>query len=245
MTKELFRIGDQSYSQYDFVKYLRMSQGRTPERSVKKYVDDKYELFKTTSLLDYEDERLEGKYPEFKALMKEYRDGILLFELTDDMVWTKAVKDTTGLKEYYADHAEEFMYGDRLQGTVYKAKDVATAEKVIAMLGEGKSNIEIEQETNSDSQLDLTIQSDTYEMDEDEITGQIEAKLGLSEIQMIDGQAVFMDVKELIAPAQKPFDKIKGLVTAAYQNQLEKEWIEELRARYTVVLNKDVLYSVK
>ena len=222
-----------------------MSQGRTPERSVKKYVDDKYELFKTTSLLDYEDERLEGKYPEFKALMKEYRDGILLFELTDDMVWTKAVKDSTGLKQYYTDHADEFMYGERLQGTVYKAKDAATAERVIKMLKKGKSNIEIEQEINTESQLDLTIQSDIYEKDEDEVTGMIPAELGISEVHMIDGQAVFMDVKELMAPSQKPFDKIKGLVTAAYQNQLEKEWIEELRARYTVELNKDVLYSVK
>ncbi len=245
MNKWLFKIGETEYSQYDFTNYLRASQGRTPETSVRKYVDDKYDTFLTMSVLDYEDARLEGKYPEFKALMKEYRDGILLFELTDDMVWSKAVKDTVGLKAYYEDHKDDFMYGQRLDGTIYRAKDEAIADQVKKLLKKGKTNMEIEQAVNIDSQLDLTIQTDIYEIKEDQITGMIAKEDGVSDNHMVDDRVVFMDVKEILEPSHKPFDKIKGLVTAAYQNQLEKEWIEELRARYTVELDRDVLYSVK
>lgn len=245
MKKWLFKIGKTKYTQADFVHYLRMGQGRTPEKSVRKYVDDRYDLFVTSSVLDYEDERLEGKHPAFKSLMKEYRDGILLFELTDEMVWTKAVKDTTGLKNYYEEHGNDFMYGERLQGTVYRTKDVETAAIVKELIAEGTSNIDIEKQVNEETQLDLTIQTDVYEIEDDEVTGLIPAVLGVSDVHIVNDRAVFMDVKEILEPSQKPFNKIKGLVTAAYQTQLEQEWIQELRARYTVELDKDVLYSVK
>lgn len=245
LKKELFSIGDDSFTQNDFIDFMRKNQGRTPEKSVRRYVDNKYDLFRTKSILDYEDARLEQKYPDFKALMKEYRDGILLFELTDDKVWSKAVKDTLGLQQYYDEHGDEFMYGKRLKGTIYRAKDMATAQKVRGLVDRGVANDAIEKEVNSDSQLDLTIRSDEYEIAEDEITGKIAPAVGLSEIVMVDGSAVFMQVTEVLEPSKKPFEKIKGLVTAAYQTQLEEAWIQELRDRYTVAVDKDVLYSVK
>ncbi|NNC83002.1 MAG: peptidylprolyl isomerase [Flavobacteriales bacterium] len=245
MTAWLFQIGDKKYTQDDFIYYLRASQGRSRETDLRKYVADKYDLFKQKSLIDYEDSKLEQKYPDFRALMKEYRDGILLFELTDQKVWTKAVRDTTGLKQYYEDHKEDFMYDERVEGTIFRCKDKATAERVREMILSGDPNDEIEKTVNSESQLDLTITSGKYEADEGTIAGLIEFEKGISDIHEIDDQWVFMQVKEVLPPSPRPFDKIKGLVTAAYQNQLEKEWIEELRGRYTVKVDKDVLYSVK
>jgi len=109
----------------------------------------------------------------------------------------------------------------------------------------GEPNEKIEQQINSDSQLDLTITSGKYEKDQNDISGLIDYKKGLSDIHQLDGQWVFMQVNEVLKPSHKPFDKIKGLVTAAYQNQLEEQWIEELRKRYTVKVDKDVLYSVQ
>jgi peptidyl-prolyl cis-trans isomerase SurA len=65
-------------------------------------------------LLTYENTQLESKYPEFGMLMSEYRDGILLFNICNDLIWSKASKDTEGLKAYFeankANYPEGYTY---------------------------------------------------------------------------------------------------------------------------------------
>ena len=68
-----------------------------------------------TILIKYENTRLESKYPDFKNLMTEYRDGILLFDLTDQKVWSRATKDTTGLKDFYESNKNNYMWEERLE----------------------------------------------------------------------------------------------------------------------------------
>ncbi len=243
--KPMFAIGKKKFRQSDFIKFMRDNQGRTQEKDVTKYVNEKYDIFKEKSITAYEDARLEQKYPEFKALMQEYRDGILLFELTDKKVWSMAIEDTVGLKNYYDKHSEEFKYDERVKGSVYASKNAETAARVRQMVERGMTSDQINSSVNVGSQLNLTIISGAHEKNDEEITKLIPFKAGISDTHMINGQHVFMNVKEVLAPEVKPFDRIKGLVTAAYQNQLEKEWISELRAKYTVDLNKEVLHSIR
>jgi peptidyl-prolyl cis-trans isomerase SurA len=245
LKKWLFKVGKTKYTQNEFIQFLRATQGRTPETSVDLYVNKRYQLFVDKSVVDYEDARLEGKYEDFRLLMKEYRDGILLFELTDQKVWSKAVEDTAGLRAYYDGHMDDFMYTERLKGPVYRCKDMETANMVRAMVLSGKTNEEIEAEVNKDTQLALTIINSTLEKQDGELSGMVDFKVGVSDIHEVDGNYSFMKVEEILSPSHKPFEKIKGLVTAAYQNKLEKEWISELREKYTVEVDKDVLHSIE
>ena len=61
---------------------------------------------------------------------------------------------------------------------------------------------------------------------------------------MVDGKVVFADLKQVVQPSPKPLNEARGLVTAAYQDQLEKDWIKELRGKYVVKVEQDVLYSI-
>ena len=70
-------------------------------------------------LLLHEDTQLERKHNDFRLLMEEYHDGILLFELTDQNVWSRAVKDTAGLVAYHEAHLDDFMWDDRLDVGIY------------------------------------------------------------------------------------------------------------------------------
>ena len=75
--------------------------------------------------------RLEAKHDDFRLLMEEYHDGILLFELTDEKVWSKAVKDTAGL-EAYAAHVGDFMWGMRAEVDIFAdEKAVKAARKAV------------------------------------------------------------------------------------------------------------------
>jgi peptidyl-prolyl cis-trans isomerase SurA len=64
-------------------------------------------------IIMYEEEILEDKYPAFRYLIKEYHDGILLFELTDKTVWSKAITDTVGLEKFYSENKNNYMWGYR------------------------------------------------------------------------------------------------------------------------------------
>ena len=83
---------------------------------------------------DYEDSKLKEKYPEFKALMKEYHDGIMLFDLMDQKVWSRAINDTIGLLNYYNLTKENYRWDERALTKVYTSNDNATASRVRTLI---------------------------------------------------------------------------------------------------------------
>jgi peptidyl-prolyl cis-trans isomerase SurA len=200
-------------------------------------------------VIDYEDEQLENKYPDFRNLMNEYRDGILLFELTDKKVWSKAVKDTAGLEAFYNANKDKFMWGERLEADIFYCKDEATAAKTRKLVEKGLKkgyNVdEIQKQINTDSQLNLKVVSGKFSKGDNKIIDSIDWNVGLTKNQNVDNQIVFVNVKRKIAPEPKTLKEARGVVTAEYQNQLEKEWLKELKAKYPVNINREVLKTVK
>ena len=96
--KTLFTLAGKNYTTDDFADYIEKAAKKRNDKSKAALLNEYYEGFVINKCLDYEESTLETKKPEFRNLMKEYKDGILLFELMDRMVWTKAVKDSAGLR---------------------------------------------------------------------------------------------------------------------------------------------------
>ena len=137
--KVLFELAGNEYTQSQFGEFLvsKMRSSRTAINS-ELLVNNSFENWVSSEIMDYENSVLEEKYPAFKALMQEYRDGILLFDLTDQKVWSKAVKDTTGLEGFYNENIEDFMWGERAGFDTYTVQDEETAAKVKKMLKKRK-----------------------------------------------------------------------------------------------------------
>ena len=129
-TKTLFVFAGKDYTLQDFADYIVEFQRKERAQNLRSYVDMKYDYYITNVITEYEDSQLENKYADFRALMREYRDGILLFEITDEMVWGKAQKDSVGLEKFHNDNQDAFMWDDRVIGEMYKCKDAETAAKV-------------------------------------------------------------------------------------------------------------------
>ena len=89
-----------------------------------------YDQYVEQSLTDFEKNSLENKYEDYRMLVKEYRDGILLFQLMDEKVWSKAIEDTVGLKKYFADNQAKYQWDQRVQGTVVSAATPALLARV-------------------------------------------------------------------------------------------------------------------
>lgn len=247
LDKPLFELDGQTFSQQDFVKYINKMQRskRRLEVSPQAYGQQLYDKFEQQSIMDYEDSRLEEKYPEFKALMKEYRDGILLFELTDILVWSMAVKDTSGLEAFYEENKDQYTFGERIDGVLFLCADEKVAKKARKMARKGNELKEIRAKLNKKSNLAVRMEELKIEKGQRDYLSHVKWEKGLSDNFEHNNQVAFLHIKEILAPQPKPLKEVRGLVTAAYQNYLEKQWVEELREKYDYQINREVLLSIQ
>jgi peptidyl-prolyl cis-trans isomerase SurA len=245
LTKPLFSIGNQTYTEKDFADYITSHQTKRMNMTPLAVGYNLYETFESEKVLAYEEGKLDEKYPEFKSLMREYRDGILLFDLTDKKVWSKAVKDSVGLANFYEKNKANYKWPERVSAVVYTCATKDIAAKVRKMLKDKKmSTSKITDEINKDSQLNLTIKEGKFAKGDNENVDTVKWVKGLSPDIEKNGQVVFVDIKEILPSEPKTLEESKGLVTADYQNHLEKTWIDQLRQKYPFKVNEEVLKTV-
>ena len=240
---KLFTIDGKIITVSSFVNYILFNQ------RVGNDIDEMYLAFVNEELLAYEESQLETKYPEYKALLQEYREGILLFDLTNTKVWTKAVEDTLGLQNFFKANNSNYRWENRVDATVYSCIDLATATRVKrAIYKKHRGNItdaEILTETNTDAPLSLQINTKKFVKGENEYVDEVDWELGIaSDIKTKDGSYIIVDIHEVLSSELKELNETRGKVISDYQNTLELEWIASLKEKYKVSIINEVLYSL-
>jgi peptidyl-prolyl cis-trans isomerase SurA len=245
LSKPLFQIGNFHFTQKDFANYLAKNQHKTEKQKINIYVDKAYKDFVNENLIIFENSRLELKYPDFKNLMTEYRDGILLFDLTDQKVWSKATKDTAGLKEFYENNKKNYMWDERLDASIYTIRNPKLVQKVRNFIQSGLDDDALLKEINTDTTKNLKIESGKFSKKENKYIDAVTWAPGLSNDLPANPGVVIVNVKKLLPSEIKTMNEARGLITNDYQNYLEKIWVESLRNKYTVKVNKDILSRIK
>ncbi|GAB3854511.1 hypothetical protein GCM10028822_24480 [Hymenobacter terrigena] len=126
----LFTIKGKPYLVKDFLGYVQQNQRPRTGAQPAFVMQQLYDQYVEQSLTDFEKNSLDTKYEDYRMLVKEYRDGILLFQLMDEKVWSKAIEDTVGLKKYFADNQAKYQWDQRVQGTVVSAATPALLARV-------------------------------------------------------------------------------------------------------------------
>jgi peptidyl-prolyl cis-trans isomerase SurA len=245
LKKPMFNFNDKVFTQADFTNYLSTHQSKRPKTDFKAAISQMYTQFVDESAIAYEEARLDQKYPEFKALMQEYRDGILLFELTDQKVWSKAVKDTVGSRAFYEKNKTNYMWDERADASVYTCADDKIAKQVRALMKKKKSEKDILAEVNKSSQLNLQVETRIFNKGENEFVDKNWNPGTSADMKSKDNKTVIVVTSKLLKPEPKSYQDSKGMVTADYQTWLEKEWIASLKAKYPVTVDQAVLATVK
>lgn len=245
--KEIFNLGGKSFTQNDFAKFLEQQMTFRTQEDAFEVAKSLYPKWVEETIIAFEDANLEKKYVEFRNLVREYREGILLFDLTDQKVWSKAVKDTTGLKEYYEKNKTKYMWDDRADVTTYKCLNEKIAKDVRKMLAAKKTESQITDEINKASQLNLSVENMMYLKGEN---ANVDAnwKQGIVAKDIKDekeSKVLVIVVNKLLPKQPKTLPEARGLVTADFQNYLETEWLNYLKNKYKVKLNEDVLSTIK
>ncbi len=250
----LLTIGDESATVADFVDYLNIVKIRNAEAGANTIIDEQLTSWSDKLLLDYEDARLEAKHDDFRLLMEEYHDGILLFELTDEKVWSKAVKDTAGLEAYHAAHVGDFMWGTRAEVDIFTCANEKAVKAARKAVKKGKDLVAFQRDYNAENGNSITLTSGRFsegantwgdKVLADAAAGTLSEKApAFATYEGGGDETVLVHVGAVRSPEPKTLAEARGQVIAAYQDHLEAEWIEALRAGTTVEVNRALLQTL-
>lgn len=197
-------------------------------------------------LINLEDRSLADKYPDFRYLVNEYREGILLFDLTQDEVWNKAAQDSAGLYEFYTNHVEKYSVGPRYQAVRITAASKELAKDVEDDLEDGMSGAQILEKYNVDSELAVKVDTLTLTFDSNStLHDEAEGETGVYGVWERDDRWDVFEVISIVPEGPRPLNEIRGLVTSDYQKQIEEEWVAELREKYEVEVNDEVMKELE
>jgi len=193
----------------------------------------------------YEDSQLESKYADFRNLVREYREGILLFDLTQDEVWDKAAKDSSGIAMEYERIKENYRWDDRITYNYWVCKEAKDARRIAKWLSKDRRD-KVDELLESQEALSISYASGMAQQKDEPVLQEIwnMDKGVYGPIELSTGGYVVLLVETIHPSAPKALNEIKGLVIASYQDQLEKTWVASLRKKFDVQVNEEVKAQV-
>ncbi|MFM7814928.1 MAG: peptidylprolyl isomerase [Flavobacteriales bacterium] len=242
--KTLFQYDENSVTVAQFNDYFKAKGRSRPGQSPQDFVLTMCNKMVDEKLMAYEESKLESKYPAFRLMLKEYKEGILYFELADQEVWTKSMKDTAGLRSYYETNKSKFMWPRRADVVVFTCANQSIATEAIANWKSGMSKSEIAAELNKNSQLNIQVEQGLFGATELAWLGDLKWEAGQMKQLEENGQIKVAIIKGIVEPTPQKLEEIRGIVTTQYQNYLNQEWEKNLRKSHKYEVNWEVLHSI-
>lgn len=243
----VFSINSRPFTYQEFGNHLIKAQRiyagkKTPFAIV---IDKEFESFFENSIFKYREDNLEEENQEFANILKEYRDGLLLFDLMEKEVWNKAAKDTLGLEAYYNKNKSKYQWSDRVDVVIASSAEKSSMKKILKLMKKGKSEDEIKKAVNTKDKQNVIFTKGTYKTDDPILPSDFKAVKGVSKVYEHNEAFHVIDVKAVLPAGQKTLEEAKGNVINNYQEEIETNWINELYKRFKVEINQDVLKTVK
>lgn len=249
LIEPVFKIGGKEFLQQDLAVYIAGFQYRPENESLEEILGRKSGEFIRDKLLEYKNNRLEDDYPEFRDLIREYHDGILLFNISDDLIWKQAVQDSAGLREFYEGNKSQYMWKERADASIYTADDAAYLDKIRKYAKRRHArNWSVRDMLNliceNDTSDCVVIEDAVFERGMHPFIDQMKWKKGVvREIQQEEGIRVIA-INDVLPQEPRDFQEVRGMIVAAYQDYLEKKWVTELRSKYPVVVHEEVMKKI-
>lgn len=240
----MFVLDGTTYTQKDFAKYINENPRNSRGLPLNEVAKKQYTEWEKNTIIELEKTKLPAKYPEYKALMNEYHDGILLYEIMSDKVWNKAMTDSTGLKAFYEANKSNYVWDKRYDALVYESVSSDVAKQVYKLAKKNLTSDSITKIINANSELNLRVRSGKFELSKTPYLKDQPLKKGKNKPYSFDGKNYVIVLNEIIEAKNKEISEAKGIITSDYQTYLEKEWLKELEKKHTIKVNEEVLYSL-
>ena len=238
---ELFKVNTTSYTVGDLWNYMQ-AQEITP-RGDGTFLERWLAKFTEVTLAKTEEEDLEGNNKDYQKLLKEYRDGILLFSLTNQEVWQKGLNDSIGQRAYYAKNIQNYQWKTRVQAYLTKVNDASkleNARKYLQNKGfDPNSFAAFEADYRINYPNAYATESGTFEYEAHPILSRVDLNKSYQELE-VDGVSYVLVVGKVYPPGPRKFEEARGLVIRDYQASLDQALTKRLKEKYPVQINAEV-----
>lgn len=239
----LFTVEGKKYPVSGFIKEMEGARGISGEMS-ELILQNAAENYYNSKLVDAEEDWLYKNEADYRNLLNEYHDGTLLYEISVDKVWNKASSDEEGLGKFFDSHREDYSWSEpRVKACLVQAVNDSVASEIKTMLTSQPLEPAI-QMINKEFSGKAKIEKVLVAKGQNPIVDNL--YYGVNSNSALNSKypsAFLFNAKELKAP--EDMSDVRGAVVSDYQNELEKEWIEELRTKYPVKVNSSQLKKVK
>lgn len=330
LNKTLFLLNRQSVSVAQFADYAAPRLRKSSQASLEEQMKQAYNNFVEKKLFEYEEQQIAARHLDYRMLEREYREGLLLFEVMEEHVWNKSTTDSAGLKAFFEKNKGDYTWKERADAIVVKTdrkdllekirtdleresivyfrseiapdtgalkadtksvlkkavqlaqkypskfvleynpnkvssrqieqltgfladrgvneEDVETietrkSEGDISLALNSRSKKALEEVYNKNSALTLQVEENLFEEGENEMMDQLDWKEGIFELS--DGNSfTLIKIREILPQRPKKLNEVKGKVISDFQAYLENEWIDDLKTKYEVTVNEDVLHKI-
>jgi len=237
----LFQFSDKKYMLGDWIAY-RKSLKSAPTLTNGKTNSEILDLYRQTVAFDYYKEHLEKYNKEFATQVNEFRDGNLLFEIMQQQIWTRAAADSDGLKKYFATHSANYAWKPGAEAIIFSSPTQSVVKKLQNDLEKNISGWRKVVDSFSGQ-----IQADSGRFEWKQIPGNSRVEAGrFTELTTSPDKSVQFAyiLREYTAPSPRTFEEARGLLINDYQNELENNWIEELKKKYPVTVSETVFKTL-
>jgi len=229
-----------------FVNYIHSQQkNKLTTKPIKKLVAELFESWKGEQLIGYYNDNLENEFPEFKNVMDEYRDGLLLFDLMEKEIWEKSKTDTIGLTKFYEANKSKYNWKERYDVDILSSTDAKVIDAAQKMLQKGKSIEAIKEKFNREDKVAIMVKSGLFEKNYDILDKLTTITKGANNIYKDANYSFVINVKSIKPVETKAFEDCKSRVINDYQQYLEANWVDELKKEFSVKVNQNVFEKAK
>lgn len=242
----LFSIVKKNILGTQFLDFIYSSQkDENKAKPLNVYINKLYETFVDEQLNIYYKDNLENEFPEFAAVVEEYRDGLLLFDLMEKEIWEKSKTDTIGLNSFFDLRKENYRWKERLDIVILSSTNMDAIKKAQKMLKKNLNSEQIKEKLNTKENVLIMSNTGVFEIDSNVIPKGLKHEQGISEI-IKEGDYYYVCKINEVKPAQtKTLDECKGKVINDYQQYLEDNWVNNLKKEYTIEVYPEVFEKVK
>ncbi|MDD4847435.1 MAG: peptidylprolyl isomerase [Bacteroidales bacterium] len=253
---DMFQIGDSTLTVQDFARYV--AQKQTPHlggmrKDMISKINRYFKMWEEETCKTFADQHLAEKYPEYKYLLQEYSDGMLLFEIMEQEVWNKSMTDSVGLAAFYETQKDQYMWGDRRDYTEVNLSAFSdekatkkTADQLVKKIAKGVDYATLQSEYEAMG-LKFMMYNKKVEKGVNPFIDSLwmEPAGAVKIVQQMPKSVKIIKINEYVAPETKSLKNVRGAITAAYQDVLEKNWLQSLRKKFPVIINQDVFKDLK
>jgi peptidyl-prolyl cis-trans isomerase SurA len=227
----LFTLQGKAIKSSEFFDYILANQKQN-RLAPQAYMAQLYENFVTARMEEEVEESLLKNNADYRYLSNEYYEGILLFDIMEKEVWNKASEDSLGQQSYFSTNANKYNAGERAQGVLYASAKADAIDALQKKLETDPNGID-----NLLKELGIRQEPGKFEKDERPVLSKVNWSPGVSKVEL-EGNYYLVKIDQILAAGPRTFEEAKGLLISDYQVYLENKWIEELRKKYSVKINK-------